>query len=54
MIYRLEYKKVIVLLTIGFIVLMGCLWYKGLTTNKQVPKRASFVLNTIEWGKDNG
>lgn len=43
MIYRFEYKKLIVLLMIGFLFVAGLLWYKEQVVNKEAPKRANFV-----------
>lgn len=54
MIFKLEYKKTITFLTIGFMIVVVLLWYKQQTTNKIIPKKASFVLNTIEWSKNYG
>lgn len=46
---RLLYKKIIALLLIGLIIIGGIIWYKELTTNKEAPKRANFVINKFEW-----
>jgi len=51
---RLLYKKIIALLLIGLIIIGGIIWYKELTTNKEAPKRANFVINKFEWSKING
>lgn len=54
MIFKLQYKKTITFLIIGFMIVVAFLWHKQQTTNKVIPKKASFVLNTIEWGKNYG
>ena len=54
MIFKLEYKKIIILLLIGFIATIVSLLYKQETTNKIIPKRASYVRNIIELGEKNG
>lgn len=53
MICKLEYKKIIILLTISFMIIMSILWHKKETTNNIAPKRASFVLNEIDWRAEN-
>lgn len=53
MIYKLEYKRIIILLAIGLMILIMLLWHKQETTNKVVPRKANFVLNRIEWRKNN-
>lgn len=54
LIFKLEYKKIIILLLIGFIATIVSLLYKQETTNKIIPKRASYVRNIIELGEKNG
>lgn len=54
MIFKLEYKKIIVLLLVGFMATMASLLYKQETTNKVVPKRASYVKNIMELGEKSG
>ena len=54
MIFKLEYKKIIILLLIGFMAIMAFLLYKQEITNKIVPKRASYVRNIMELGENNG
>jgi hypothetical protein len=54
MIFKLEYKKIIILLLIGFMATMAFLLYKQEITNKIVPKRASYVRNIMELGENNG
>lgn len=51
MIYKLEYKKIIIFLAIGFVALIMVLWYKEQTINNVVPKKASYVFKRIEGGK---
>lgn len=51
MIYKLRYKSIIITLMIFLALAGGLLWYKEETTNKEAPKRAEFVENTVEWGK---
>lgn len=53
MIYKLEYKKIIMLLAIGLIIIMSFLWYKKEAANNVIPKKASYVLNGIDWRNDN-
>lgn len=53
MIFKLEYKKIIILLIISFIIIMSILWYKKQDINDLIPKKASFVLNVIEWREYN-
>ncbi|WP_353097687.1 hypothetical protein [Tissierella praeacuta] len=49
MLYRLRYKRIIITLVVFLILASGILWYKGEITNKEVPKKAKFVNNTLEW-----
>lgn len=51
MIFKLEYKKIIICLTIGFIGLVMLLSYKEESSNNVIPKKASYVFKKIEWGK---
>lgn len=53
MIYKLEYKKIIILLAISFMIVISILWYKKEAENNIIPKRASFVRNEIDWSADN-
>lgn len=46
---KIKYKKIITLLLIGAVLMVGFLMYKEQTTNKEVPKKAHFVKNRIEW-----
>lgn len=49
MIYKLEYRKIIILLIISLIIIMSILWYKKEAADNIIPKKASFVLNEIDW-----
>ena len=49
MICKLEYRKIIILLTISLIITVSILWYKKEAANNIIPKKASFVLNQIDW-----
>lgn len=49
MIYRLKYKRIIITLVFFLILASGLLWYKGEITNKEVPKKANYVNNILEW-----
>ncbi|WP_313757138.1 hypothetical protein [Tissierella sp.] len=49
MIYKLNYKRIIIMLMIFLVLAGGILWYKGEMTNKEVPKKANFVINILEW-----
>lgn len=51
---KIKYKKTIALLIIGIIIVGGLLLYKEETTNKEVPKKASFVKNIFEWNEVYG
>lgn len=51
---KLNYKKIVLLLTVVLVLLTGFLWYKEQITNKEAPKRANFVINYIEWCSKNG
>lgn len=48
---ELIYKKIIALLIIGLILIGGLIWYKELTTNKEAPKKANYVINILERSK---
>lgn len=52
-IYKLEYKKIIIFLTIGLMLIVTLLWHKQEKTNKVIPKRAQYVLNIGEWRNNN-
>lgn len=54
MTYKLNYKGVIIALTIVLVLTGTLLWYKEETTNKEAPKRAQFVENNLEWSKIYG
>lgn len=53
MIYKLEYKKIIILLVISLMTIMSVLWYKKEAANNVIPKKASYVLNEIYWRNAN-
>lgn len=48
MIKQLKSKKVIALLILGFVLVVSIFFIKGETTNKEAPKRATFVNENIE------
>jgi hypothetical protein len=51
---KLNYKKIIIALMIFLFLAGGLLWYKEEITNKEVPKKAQFVDNNLEWSKIYG
>lgn len=53
MIYKLEYKRMIMLLAISLMIILSLLWYKKEAANNIVPKKASYVLNGIDWRNAN-
>ena len=53
MIYKSEYKRVIILLAISLVIILSVLWYKKEAANNVIPKKASYVLNGIDWRNAN-
>lgn len=51
---KIRYKKIIALLMIGIIIVGGLLLYKEETTNREVPKKAHFVKDNLEWNEVYG
>lgn len=53
MIYKLEYKKIVLFLAISLTVIISLLWYKKEAANNNIPKRANYVLDAIDWRNAN-